>query len=593
MNSPKTYFSDNLIKYEEDLKKNDSQMSLYSWLRLIAILVAGLLIYFFATTQLYVLLIPVGLSIIGFFYFVNKHLAFKSKSIYLQSLIEINQLEIKGLNGDYADFDGGKELMDSNHNYSYDLDVFGSPSLFQSINRTTTLLGRKRLAYILQNTLLDKEAIVSRQQQIKELDQLADFRQSFQAYGMETSEGSNEIDSLLDWLNTPNFYEGRSWLLVARYVLPILLLISVGISIWNPALGNLFWLFLLANMIVYGMFVKKINHLHSQVSKKNDFLNKYAKLFEVQSKISVENKRLTFLKSSATDSVNAVMSLKKKVATFDTRLNQLVGIFLNAVFLFDFHCINGLEKWKKQYKDEVPKWFDRLGEQDALNSLANFAFCHPSYIYPNINENSFSVEATELGHPLIPVEECITNDLVLGDDEKWVILTGANMSGKSTFLRTLGINTILALIGCPVFAKTFNCPLLEVKTSMRLTDSLSERSSYFYAELKRLASIIDDLAAGKQMLVICDEVLKGTNSEDKLSGSMALLKRLVKYQCLGIIATHDLDLGLLEEELPQLITNHCFESTIEGDELFFDYKLDRGIAKNRNATFLMDKMGIT
>jgi len=167
------------------------------------------------------------------------------------------------------------------------------------------------------------------------------------------------------------------------------------------------------------------------------------------------------------------------------------------------------------------------------------------------------------------------------------------MSGKSTFLRTLGINTILALIGCPVFAKTFHCPLLEVKTSMRLTDSLSERSSYFYAELKRLASIIDDLAAGKQMLVICDEVLKGTNSEDKLSGSMALLKRLVKYQCLGIIATHDLDLGLLEEELPQLITNHCFESTIEGDELFFDYKLDRGIAKNRNATFLMDKMGIT
>ncbi len=217
---------------------------------------------------------------------------------------------------------------------------------------------------------------------------------------------------------------------------------------------------------------------------------------------------------------------------------------------------------------------------------------HPHFNYPIIDNDALTIEAKALGHPLMPYKDCITNDIVLGDNEKMIILTGANMSGKSTFLRSLGLNTLMSLIGLPVFAQSFRTPILDIFTSMRVTDSLKERASYFYAELKRLQNIVELLKQNKKMLIILDEVLKGTNSEDKLSGSIALIQKFVTYQSLGIIATHDLELGKMEEEMPQLVSNHCFESIIKEKELYFDYKLGEGIAKNKNATFLMESMNI-
>ena len=227
----------------------------------------------------------------------------------------------------------------------------------------------------------------------------------------------------------------------------------------------------------------------------------------------------------------------------------------------------------------------------SLNSLGTFAFNHPTFVYATI-EKEIVIEATAIGHPLIPQNECIANDFTLGQNKSVLIITGANMAGKSTFLRTIGVNLVLALSGAPLCARTFRCPVIDMRSGMRTADSLKDHQSYFYAELNRLKVIMDDLRSDRPLLILLDEILKGTNSADKQAGSIALVKQLLPHPCLALIATHDLAMGELAKEFPERIQNYCFEATIENDQLSFDYKLKPGLATKMNATFLMRKMGI-
>jgi DNA mismatch repair ATPase MutS len=224
--------------------------------------------------------------------------------------------------------------------------------------------------------------------------------------------------------------------------------------------------------------------------------------------------------------------------------------------------------------------------------MATFAFNHPEYIYPQVNEHTGQLVAKGVGHPLIPAEDCVRNDIRIGDPQHFLIITGSNMSGKSTFLRSVGSNLLLALSGMPVCAETFVCSPMRIMTSMRIKDSIAKHTSYFQAELLRLQQIVEVLKTGERVFILLDEILKGTNSEDKLSGSRKLIEHFLQYRCLGMIATHDLELGLMETAHPQKISNHCFESTIREDQLFFDYRIREGVARNKNATFLMQKMQI-
>jgi DNA mismatch repair ATPase MutS len=232
-----------------------------------------------------------------------------------------------------------------------------------------------------------------------------------------------------------------------------------------------------------------------------------------------------------------------------------------------------------------------VSETDVLCSFGTFTINHPNFTFPSIASGQ-KIIATALAHPLISEEEVITNDVTIGSPQSVMIITGANMAGKSTFLRTLGVNVVLALNGAPVCASSFACPIIHLRSGMRTADSLQDHQSYFYAELHRLKTIMDELQSGKPLLILLDEILKGTNSTDKQAGSIALVKQLIKHNCLALIATHDLALGELEKEFPQIIKNYCFEPTIENDQLTFDYKLKDGIATKMNATFLMRKMGI-
>jgi DNA mismatch repair ATPase MutS len=276
----------------------------------------------------------------------------------------------------------------------------------------------------------------------------------------------------------------------------------------------------------------------------------------------------------------------------DSNLNIVISVILNGLLMFNIHLLIAVEAWRNQYREMIPKWFAILDEVDALSSLATLSFNNPDFIFPAQTSGGYNLIASGMGHPLIPRERCVKNDFEIHGWNQFSIITGANMSGKSTFLRTVGTNYILAMMGAPVFAEKFIfCPV-EIHSSIRTNDSLVKRESYFYAELKRLKEIIDELEQGRQKFILLDEILKGTNSSDKQTGSIALIKQLMKYNVAGMFATHDLALGDLINAYPDHITNHCFEIMIDKDRMEIDYKLRPGVCKNLNASYLMKKMGI-
>jgi len=294
-----------------------------------------------------------------------------------------------------------------------------------------------------------------------------------------------------------------------------------------------------------------------------------------------------------TGSEAASQSIAKLASLFnylETVINLVVSILLNGIFLFHVHILFALEKWKKKNGQLVMPWLELLGEMESLNSFANLAFNNDSFCIPKICETE-NLAAVDMGHPLIRSEKRINNSISF-HQHRFVILTGSNMSGKSTFLRTLGINMILARAGSFVCAHEFTFYPYEVNVSMRISDSLQDSESFFYAELKKLHQIIMQLEAGEKTFVLLDEILRGTNSNDKHNGTVGLIRKLVSAHACGVIATHDLTVAKLAEETGGYISNKCFESEIISDELVFDYKLKDGVCTKLSASFLMKKMGV-
>jgi DNA mismatch repair ATPase MutS len=286
-------------------------------------------------------------------------------------------------------------------------------------------------------------------------------------------------------------------------------------------------------------------------------------------------------------------SLGKIIQAFDTRLNLFAWLILNYFLLWDILQCRRLETWKNTYKQLPEKAFGSISEMEMLLGFSTFKFNRSDLIFPEIEKNKFWIEGKSVGHPLMHSKNRVDNDILFSSTAQFSVITGANMAGKSTYLRTVGVNLVLALCGGPVCAKYFKTSILKPFTSIKTSDSLSNNESYFYAELLRLQRIIKALNTGDSYFIILDEILKGTNSKDKEQGSKALVQKLISLNATGIIATHDLQLAELKTNFPQNIENECFEVEIENDKLVFDYKLRRGISKNLNATFLMKTMGIS
>jgi DNA mismatch repair ATPase MutS len=337
--------------------------------------------------------------------------------------------------------------------------------------------------------------------------------------------------------------------------------------------------------------------VHNSITSKSKILNKFAHCLVLIEKSNfnaqyLNNIQKQLVTSEGQHPSKAIHQLSAILKYMDSNLNILVSIFLNGLFMFNLHLLLKVEKWKKQNKEYSTAWFESVATIDALSSLANFAYNHPENAYPVKVENDFEFTAENLGHPLISDAQRVTNNIQIKGWNQFAIITGANMSGKSTFLRTIGVNYILAMAGAPVCASALSFYPILIHSSIRTSDSLVKHESYFYAELKRLKQIIDELESGKKKLILLDEILKGTNSKDKQAGSIALIEQLLQYQSVGLFATHDLMLGELAARFPGQVNNLCFEIQIENDKMKIDYKLHDGVCKNLNATYLMRNMGI-
>jgi DNA mismatch repair ATPase MutS/uncharacterized membrane protein len=416
------------------------------------------------------------------------------------------------------------------------------------------------------------------------------------ALGMKTPLGKNEISGLIKWIDEKNL---MNFSLVNKYLiifLPAAAIISLLLMIAGILPYTVFTFIFLTNLLYVAIGLKRTNEIHNALSRKYNYLSSMTRLllsFEDELfTSSVLNDIKLNISGKKTSASVAVRNLGRLIQAFDTRNNMIMGVLLNGLCLWDYQSITRLEKWKAEYRNHFALWLEMIGQADAYISLGNYAFNNPEFVYPgkSVNLNEFS--AKNIGHQLIDEKKRICNDFSFGKNGKVCIISGANMAGKSTFLRTIAVNYILGMTGSPVCATEMKFTPGMLFTSMRTVDSLSDNESYFYAELRRLSTLKARIEAGEPVFFILDEILKGTNSADKSTGSELFLQRIVEKGGTGLIATHDTSLGKLESEYPGTIINKCFEIEIDGELIRFDYKLQDGITLKMNAVFLMKQMGI-
>ncbi|MBL4648394.1 MAG: hypothetical protein JKY03_01590 [Aureispira sp.] len=528
-----------------------------------------------------------------FVIFIRMHQRNFDEKRSIDELVIINEKELKILKSNQPQFDGGQEFDDHNHDYCSDLDLFGSVGIFAFVNRTSTAKGKERLANLFKAPLDKVAAIYTQQDAVKVLSPKIDFRQAFMANGRITEDTLDDIAYLQAWTAAPvAFLDSTPWK-ITRVVLPLL---SIAALVYFIITFNHLPLVFMGvlNFALLGIKSKYVGKEHTEIGKRQEILRMYVSLLNLASQEDFgDSTILNEIKKIAKEAQSGFGRLSKIVDYFDQRLNIFVGLGLNLLILYDVQCLFALEAWKKKHKQFLTNWLDSVAELDSLISLATFSYNNSELNFPQLEKSEeLYIHAEALGHPLIPLSERVCNDTKLGSQHKVFVVTGSNMAGKSTFLRCVGINLLLAKCGAPVCATSFKCSIMDIMTSMRVQDSISQQTSYFQAELLRLQYIIKTLKEGKPTFIILDEILKGTNSEDKLLGSELLVQHFLDFNCLAMVATHDLELGNMQDELPGKVENLCFESIIENDELSFDYKLNRGIAKNKNATFLMRKMEI-
>jgi len=516
----------------------------------------------------------------------------KNRKRYLH-LKEINGQELKCLDGDFSGFRTGEEYIEKDHPYSYDLDIFGKASLFRYICRTTSRPASDRLAEYLKNPAPLSE-ILLRQEAVAELQPLTDWRQELMILGYVNAGAGNDPAPLMQWLSSEDLFRKTGREIIITGCLSLMAMASVisviaGIpaGILAPALG--------VNFIYYFTRFRRISKLQEQVSRSSDLLKAYSAIIRLLENRNLTSPLLQKMQSAFRDDIPAsdhIRQLSKLVGRLDWRLNMLISGPLNMLFFTDIHFCLALERWKRRHASRIPGWFASMAEFEVLASFANMAFNNPGWVYPLVTEDYFVFRAEEMGHPLINAGKRISNGFATEGAGKAIIVTGSNMSGKSTFLRTCGVNAVLAFSGAPVCASSFTVSLVRLHSSMRISDSLEENISSFYAELRRLRAIISGAESDPKVFLLLDEILRGTNSDDRYTGSVALIKQLIGYGTMAMVATHDLRLAGLEHELPQSIENYHFDVKVNDEELFFDYLLTPGICSSFNASLLMKKMGI-
>lgn len=515
--------------------------------------------------------------------------------VHTEQLIDINNDELKALLGDYLHFDDGIVHKPHEHYYANDLDIFGRASLYQYISRCTSVMGSSALSHWLLNPAAT-ENIAERQAAAKELHNKNEWRQSLQAFGKEKKIEMGTYSRLKEWLNEENsFINNKSWT-VLQVSVPVVMVTIVTLNIIDVISDPARNIALLASAILAYFISKKVIPAHAQVSKITEELEVLADSLQLIEQANFSAPLLLQLQAAYREKDTAASKemkrLKGIVQRLDWRLNPVVFVPLAILFQWDLQQIIALEKWKIRNSKKLLQWFDALGAFEAISSLSTLHFNHPDWCFPELNKEHFFIEGEVVGHPLINANKRVNNPVEINDKGIVMLVTGSNMAGKSTYLRSIGINVVLTMAGSVCCAKKFSVSPVQLITSMRIADNLEESTSTFYAELKKLKTVIDKVNQHEKVFILLDEILRGTNSLDRHTGAVALTKQLIKQDAAAIIATHDVELANLKESYPGNIINYHFDVQVQHEELFFDYQLKEGICSSLNASILMKKIGI-
>lgn len=594
MNQKLSFYSDRIQSFREEVEVLKKRNKTLSVLRLLSAVGAFVLFYVILSHSAIIASSVAIVLICCLTVFVRKYNRNDKNIKRLNTLIDINENEIHCLKTRHSKlFKDGEEYLKVNHSYASDLDIFGPHSLFQLLNRSVSKSGNDRLAAYL-NAPAEKEEIEKRQEAIKELTDKIDWRQDIIQFAQQKKIKNDDPDFIGQWGKKPSPFHGKKALFITIHILPLLSLLAIVYSFIGSAVP--ITLLALVSIPIHYFHFRNVGHVHSATSKRSDMLKVYAYIINKFEKEQWQSNKLIDLKEdlksfdiSTTQKINR---LSRLIELLDQRYNMVVQFLFNLLFFYDLHIIFRIDRWKSRYGHEIENWFTTIGEIEALSSMANTSFNHPDWAFPAISEKHFELEMSEAGHPMIDETVRVNNCYDLKGPGVIHIVTGSNMAGKSTFLRTIGVNVVMALAGAPVCAKEMLVSKVEVNTSMRIKDSIEDNESSFYAELKRIQQVLNKVNKKEKTLLLLDEILRGTNSKDKHTGSRALIKQLVKYDAVGLVATHDLELSDLEEELKGHVENRFFDIKIDGDQLYFDYKVQNGVCKTFNAPILMEKMGI-
>ena len=548
--------------------------------------------------EIVIIVFSLIILILWFSWLIKKQNEYETLKNYFLDLKKVTDNEIGSIKSYANMYDNGAMFGSDAHYYTADIDIYGNYSLFQLINRAATFPGMVKLAAWLHKPAA-KDVILLRQQAVAEIAGKNEWKLDTQAHLLfSLKQQKEQIKNLVAYLKIPVKINGEKWLSIYCTLAPYILLVTV--------ITGIFYTKAFYFLPVLGLFNYRQSSSRSDIVEKTDLIagriGATLKHFVLAFKsIESEEWESAYLMgvSDQIKNINGdaisdrIAQLSTLINKLNSRLNLVVDIIMNVLFVWNIRQIISIEKWKRNNQESLETAFDVLAEFEAVISLASLRINYPEWTFPQIADGAgYTLSAKNLAHPLINIDKRVANDYELNDTFKIDIITGSNMAGKSTFLRTIGINTVLALCGAPVCAKEMQVSVITIITYMRIKDSLNESTSTFKAELDRLQMLLKAVETEPKVFFLIDEMLRGTNSVDKYLGSKAVIEQLIRKKGVGMVATHDLQIAGLEKDHPDYVRNFYFDIQVKNGEMLFDYKIKHGECKTFNATLLLKQIGI-
>lgn len=589
------YYKNRISEILIELEKQSLLLKRMSFLRLIAFLSGLILLFFLSGKGLLIAMILILLYLAGFLFIIVRYNRLEMEIDRNRNLIKVFNNELDTEQNRINIFGSGIEYLDYFHPYSGDLDFFGNFSVFNRINRAVTFEGKEIIAKWLMGYDFKKDQISQRHEAVNELSDMNSFMEDFLNCFFIGKELPDESIGIKVWLN--KFPKVTKYGKYGKYLLMLSTIVLLSLIVLSFSINGIFPILFTGLIISFAVnlrFKKKIDIIHNHASRQAELFRKYVDLLDLIDKNGFSAFLLNQLKQNLTSNNkfrNGLIKIASIIRKLDYRLNFMAGPFLNVLFFWDLHHCIKLADWIGKNRHEFDDWLSDIGKFDALVTIACLKFNNPDWCFPVLgNDNKLYINALNMGHPLI--NNCVANDYSISGEGKFDIVTGSNMAGKSTFLRSLGVNIVLGMAGFPVKASFFEFTPTNILSYMRINDSIELELSTFHAELDKIKRILDFVRINDKTFLLLDELLRGTNTRDRQTGSTALIQQLIKNKASGIVATHDLNLTDLETKLPGKIRNYNFSIQTVNEELYFDYKLKSGVCNTFNAALLMKKIGI-